>query len=170
MPPRREDGSTARDVLQHSHGQDAVPRDRDPLPRSATVDESSPQVVEHPLQGVRFSAMTAPGPTGTRPEHASDCFAVRKKRLVTRFKRALLKVQEMEEKGLLPNHARWLLRTRLVFLEKPSSNKPRPIRVGEFLRAAFAKRLMRREGHALWPVFRSMHQWGVQMPGGAEAL
>eukprot|EP00973_Karenia_brevis_P034108 4705367-Karenia_brevis.AAC.1 len=75
--------------------------------------------MEHPLRGVRFSALTAPGPSGTRPEHAADCFLTRKRRVVNRLRRAMLRVQKQAEQAELSIHARWLLRTRLVYLEKP---------------------------------------------------
>ena len=76
----------------------------------------------------------------------------------------------MAEQGTLCQEARWILRTRLIYLTKPGSHKPRPIRVGEFLRSTVCKRMLAQDGRKLVPIFLRMHQWGVQMPGGAEAL
>ena len=77
-------------------------------------------------------------------------------------------------KGLQrPSHAceaRWIKRTRLVFLEKKGSAKPRPVRIGELLRSTVAKRMQRQTAPRLRQTFRNYRQWGVAMPGGAEAL
>eukprot|EP00973_Karenia_brevis_P026820 3700953-Karenia_brevis.AAC.1 len=75
----------------------------------------------------------------------------------------MLRVQHLAEAGNLSTHARWILRTRLVLLEKPGRHKLRPIRVGEFLRPTITKRMIGREGHTVVPALRSMRQWGVQM-------
>lgn len=125
---------------------------------------------DHPLKGVRYAACTAPGPSGTRPEHAKEAFGIRQKALARRLARAMLKVQQLAQAGRLPEDARWLTRTRLVFLAKPGSDVPRPVRMGEFLRSSASKKLMRLAAPRLRTVFRQMHQWGVEMPGGAEAL
>ncbi|CAE7187565.1 unnamed protein product [Symbiodinium necroappetens] len=47
---------------------------------------------------------------------------------------------------------------------------PPPHRIGEFLRSAQAKRTLRAAAPRLRGTFRAMHQWGVETPGGAEAL
>ena len=44
--------------------------------------------------------------------------------------------------------------------------KPRPIKTGEFLRSAYAKRLV----NYLRTKTLHMHQWGVNLPGACEAL
>ena len=69
--------------------------------------------------------------------------AVRRRPLVSRAWRALSAVHMLAREGRLPDSARWILRTRLVFLEKPGSSTPRPIRIGEFLRSSMTKRLVR---------------------------
>eukprot|EP00973_Karenia_brevis_P000130 16473-Karenia_brevis.AAC.1 len=63
----------------------------------------------------------------------------------------MLRVQSLAETGRLSEHARWMLRTRLVYLDKPGRNKPRPIRIGEFLRSTVTKRMLSREGHRAMP-------------------
>lgn len=114
--------------------------------------------------------LTAPGPSGTRPEHAKEAFAIRQKPIAWRLARAMLKVQQRANAGDLPAEVRWLTRTRLVFLEKKGSDVPRPVRVGEFILSSVAKRTQKLAAPRLRKVFRDMHQWGVEMPGGAEAL
>ncbi len=125
---------------------------------------------DHPLKGVKYGALTAPAPTGTRPEHAKEAFGIRQKPIARRLARAMLEVQALTRKGDLPPEAKWLKRTRLVYLEKRGSDKPRPIRIGEFLRSSTAKKVQKEAAPKLRKVFRGMHQWGIEMPGGAEAL
>ena len=126
--------------------------------------------VEHPLKGVRFAAMTGPGPTGTRAEHAKELLAGRSRRVCNRLCRAMAAVQHKIKCGQLIEEARWIKRTRLVLIEKKNSRTPRPIRVGEFLRASTCKRLQRQAAPRLRRAFRTYHQWGVSMPGGCEAM
>ena len=82
----------------------------------------------------------------------------------------MLALQRKIRRGTLISEARWLIRTRLVFLQKPGSPTPRPIRMGEFLRGATAKRVQRQAAPRLRRICRTYHQWGVEMPGGCEAL
>ena len=82
----------------------------------------------------------------------------------------MLALQRKIRRGTLISEARWLKRTRLVFLQKPGSPMPRPIRMGEFLRGATAKRVQRQAAPRLRRICRTYHQWGVEMPGGCEAL
>ena len=125
---------------------------------------------EHPLARVRFAPMIAPGPTGARAEHAQEAFSIRQQAIPRRLARSMRKVQLLAMSGDLPEEARWLTRTRLVLLKKKGSHKPRPVRIGEFLKSAVAKKVQKKAAPHLRTVFRSMHQWGVQMPGGTEAL
>jgi hypothetical protein len=74
------------------------------------------------------------------------------------------------ERGELNDSGRWLCRSRTVFIAKKTGEAPRPIKVGEVLRAAAAKRLLNRSAGKLRKVFLQMHQWGISIPGGAEAL
>eukprot|EP00959_Pyramimonas_sp_CCMP1952_P386193 8093952-Pyramimonas_sp.AAC.1 len=82
----------------------------------------------------------------------------------------MLRFQDASRDGRLGTEARWLTRTRLVFLKKKGSDKPRPVRVGEFLRAAMAKKVQKRAAPKLRAAFAASRQWGVEMPGGCEAL
>eukprot|EP00974_Lingulodinium_polyedra_P056749 5458993-Lingulodinium_polyedra.AAC.1 len=82
----------------------------------------------------------------------------------------MLRFQNAARDGLFPAEARWLVRTRLIFLKKKGSHKPRPVRVGEFLRAAMAKKVQKKATPKLRKVFSAGRQWGVDMPGGCEAL
>jgi hypothetical protein len=143
----------------------AVPRPNLRVPAGAADDEQ-----DHPLKGVRYSALTAPGPSGARPEHAKEMLGIRRRPLARRLLRALGEVHSKAAAGTLGDHARWLLRTRLVYLEKKGSTTPRPVRIGEFLRTSFSKKLVKTAAAGLRPKLLDMHQWGVCMPGGAEAL
>ena len=111
-----------------------------PEPERATLlEDSDNPASQHdvsPLRGFRYSALTGPGPSDMRPEHAREMLSVRRRPLVGRAWRALSRFQELARLGQLSQSARWVLRTRLVFLENPDSPTPRPIRIGEFLRSS----------------------------------
>ena len=112
----------------------------------------------HPLKGVRYTALTAPGPSGMRPEHAKEMLSIRRRPLVNRALRALAAFQEVAAAGSLGLHSRWILRTRLVYLKKRGSDTPRPVRIGEFLRSCMAKRLLRAAAPALRKKLLDMNQ------------
>lgn len=42
---------------------------------------------EHPMTSVKYAPMTAPGPTGTRPEHAKEAFDIKQKSIARRLAR-----------------------------------------------------------------------------------
>ena len=65
--------------------------------------------------------------------------------------------------GTLPPAARWLTRTRLCWQRK-KNGKPRPIKMGEFLRSAYAKRLVNLAQVHLRTKTLHMYQWGVNRP------
>ena len=54
------------------------------------------------MKGVRFDALTAPGPSGTRPEHAKEAFGIRQKPMAARLARAMSRVQHMITSGEVP--------------------------------------------------------------------
>ena len=135
-----------------------------------TNSTASQRGEDHPLKGVRYAALTSPGPTGTRPEHAQELLHCRTRRVANRLGRAMLGTQNKIAAGNLIPEATWIKRTRLIFLQKPGSDTPRPVRMGEFLRGCMAKRMQRQAAPRLRRTCRSYHQWGVEMPGGAEAL
>lgn len=129
-----------------------------------------PLADDHPLEGARFANLTAPGPTLTRAEHAKECLGIKQRPVANRLARAMLRVQNLAKSGGLAPEATWLTRTRLIFLKKKASKKPRPVRMGEFLRGAVAERVQRKAAPRSRKVFRSCRQWGNEMPGGAEAM
>ncbi len=61
------------------------------------------------------------------------------------------------------------LASRLCWQRK-KSGKPRPIKMGELLRSSYAKRTLAKHGKKLRPTLRSMHQWGIGIPGSVEAM
>ena len=124
----------------------------------------------HPLRGVRFAPLKAPGPSGTRPEHISELLGVAKRRVANRLLTALGKVLDMVAAGEVPEAGRWLAWSRNIWLEKKVGPAPRPIKVGEVLKAAAAKRTLQEEEPSLQPKLIAMHQWGGGAPGGAEAM
>eukprot|EP00969_Alexandrium_andersonii_P065063 2864470-Alexandrium_andersonii.AAC.1 len=72
--------------------------------------------------------MSGPGPSGARPEHLEELLAARRRSAVNRLLRAADGLVEHARRGALPESARWLLASRLVYLRKPSGPAPRPIR------------------------------------------
>ena len=123
-----------------------------------------------PLRGVRFAAMSAPGPSGARPEHLREALAARSRQASNRLLTALDSLMAAAARGVLPEGMRWLTRSRLVFLKKKHGFKPRPIRVGELLRRMVAKRLVHDHRGELQRFFLRRRQSGIAIPGGAEAL
>ena len=117
---------------------------------------------DRPFSGMHYAALTAPGPTGTRPEHITDLLNVSRRIHANKIHAALSALFCRISAGALPPAARWLTRTRLCWQRK-KNGKPRPIKMGEFLRSAYAKRLVRTKT-------LHMHQWGVNLPGACEAL
>lgn len=73
---------------------------------------------EHPLKGVRFNALKAPGPSGTRAEHFSEMLGSSRKRLANKLLRAIGKVLVLVESGGLCDEARWITRTRSFNIPK----------------------------------------------------
>ena len=122
------------------------------------------------LGGVRFPGLTAAGPTGARPEHLRESLQCRKRAQATRLLKALARLVDLGKAGNLPDSCRWILDSKLVFLRKPGTDTPRPIRVGELLRRIIAKRLVSDNQSCLQRLFLSRRQCGVGLPGGAEAL
>ena len=70
----------------------------------------------------------------------------------------------------MPESASWILDSRVVFLRKPGTDAPRPIRVGEMWRRVVAKRLVHAQRTVLQKLFLKHRQCGVGLPGGADAL
>ena len=103
------------------------------MPEGPMMEEDSP--ARSALRGVRFRAMSAAGPSGARPEHLRELVAVRDRRIANALLAAIDKFVKAAIGGELPDASRWLLNSRVVFLEKKNSTVPRPIRVGELWRS-----------------------------------
>ena len=61
--------------------------------QSASASGEVPAATPDDNAGVRYAALTAPGPTGTRPKHAKEAFGIRQKPVAQRLARAMLKVR-----------------------------------------------------------------------------
>ena len=120
--------------------------------------------------GVHFRAMSAPGPSGARPEHLREFVAVRDRRIASRLLRAIGKFVDVASSGQLGADSRWILNSRLVFLKKKNTDTPRPIRVGELWRRVVAKRVVELNRTSIKEVCFEARQFGVAVPGGADAL
>ena len=67
---------------------------------------------------MRFGALKAPGPSGARPEHLAELLGVKRRRTGNRLSRALQTVLWRIESGEMPEEARWITRSRTIFLKK----------------------------------------------------
>ena len=84
----------------------------------------------------------------------------------TRSRQALSALFCRISAGTLPPAARWLTRTRLCWQRK-KNGKPRAIKMGEFLRSAYAKRLVNlAQVHLRTKSPAQSHQWGAQSARG----
>ena len=63
-----------------------------------------------------------------------------------------------------------MLNSRLVYIAKKIGSVPRPIRVGEIWKRLISKHLLHRHEAKVRRVMVEAAQFGVSMPGGAEAL
>ena len=151
------------------------------LPRSSRPDTalSSPLPISEPdenheikysLKGIHFKALSAPGPSGARPEHMRELLATRNKRVSQKLIQSIGRLVDVATKGELPDGARFLLDSRLVFLRKKRGKKPRPIRVGELWRRVVAKRLMHEHRGDVAALCKKARQYGVGFPGGVDVL
>ena len=134
------------------------------------VDADEVPEVQCSLKGVRSKALSAPGPTGARPEHLKELLGIKNKRIARRLIQSISKFVEVASKGTLPDAAGFLLDSRLVFLRKKRGRKPRPIRVGELWRRVVAKRLMHDHNADIASMCKSARQFGVGYPGGVDVL
>jgi len=72
--------------------------------------------------------------------------------------------------GTLPASLRWILCSPSPFLDKPNQDEPRPIRCGEWLRKVIARFFLERHRPKIRQTMLRLRQYGVMIPGGAEAL
>ena len=138
-------------------------------PRLAPPPALPESTWDRPFSGLHYAALTAPGPTGTRPEHITDLLNVPRRIHANKVHAALSALFCGISAGSLPPAARWLTRTRLCWQRK-KNGKPRPIKMGEFLRSAYAKRLVNLSQVHLRTKTLRMHQWGGQPAGGVRSL
>ena len=89
--------------------------------------ENNSQPFRNSMSGIRFPAMSAAGPSGARPEHVKEMLAIRRRSIANGLYKAISALRKAGEKGSLPECARWILGSRLVFLKKKAGPKPRPI-------------------------------------------
>ena len=136
-PPARNSTAALSDAPRREACQNA------PGPLDGPSGDSSSRTPGHPLRGVRFGALKAPGPSGMRPEHISELLSVSRRRLASRLLGALGQLLDAVSRGELHAAARWSTFTRTIYIEKKSGPEPRAIKIGEVLRAAAAKRLLR---------------------------
>ncbi len=70
-----------------------------------------------------FPALTAPGPTGERHEHLRDCMETQHAAKKRQMRRKLDELTIQVALGKLSVHARWLLDTSLIWLNKQSDKQ-----------------------------------------------
>ena len=94
-----------------------------------------------------------------------------RRRAVDRLLRAIADAENMAASGTLPPEGwSWIMDSRLVYIAKKSGTVPRPIRVGEIWRRLISKHLLHRHEAKVRRVMVEACQYGVSMPGGAEAF
>ena len=172
-----EDVEHATELLPASVRADClfVPRGAFGIEQPASADASAVAWADPerdrggPLKGVRYAALTAPGPTGTRPEHIKEMLGVRKRTLANSLLKALDRVHRAIAAKTLAPEMRWLTRTKLCWQRK-KTGKPRPIKMGEFLRSSYAKRYSAKNLPSIRRQMRPAHQWGIGIPGACEAM
>ena len=139
-------------------------------PAAPAAPEAEGRAAGYALRGVRFRAMSAPGPSGMRPEHLRELVAVRDRRTASRLLASISKFVDAAIAGELCDAARWILDSRLVYLRKKTGTAPRPIRVGELWRRVVAKRVVDASRKTVQQVCLAARQFGVAIPGGTDGL
>ena len=122
------------------------------------------------MNGIRFSALSAPGPSGARPEHFKEALSNPKRQVQSALSKSIDDVVNTAIRGDLPDVARWILDSRLVYLKKKASTTPRPVRIGEVFRRIIGKRLKNDLSSEVSKTFLEHRQFGVGVPGGVDAL
>ena len=146
--------------------------DEDGEPRGRKRVSARPKINGY-AEGVRFAALSAPGPSGLRPEHLREMALSRRARSRFAFERAMGRFVAAGVKGQLPAAAWWITDSAVTFVRKPGADEnaaPRPLRVGEVLRRWIAKRIVAAEREGMRKLFARRRQFGVACPGGTEIL
>ncbi len=144
-----------------------------PAPPRRTPPNSAPPPVFRHNEGVRFGALSAPGPSGLRPEHLHAFATCRRSKSRHGYDQAMRLFVSTAIRGALPLAAWWITGSSLTFTRKKGAgpnDAPRPLRVGEVLRRCVAKRVAAAEKLAMRRLFVRRRQFGVACPGGAEVL
>ena len=109
-------GSTAAEHARatanaHHHGDPAQARRE--LTEASGDDEGPPK-----MPHIKFAALTAPGPSGERPEHWTDCMSTKHAASKRRLTRALDALSVQMALGTIAPAASWILDTALIWLRK----------------------------------------------------
>jgi hypothetical protein len=168
----REDQERWAKELLPASGRPTMAHFKSARSRSDASDEaaSDPTMLGKLLQGVRFSALSAPGPSGFRPEHLREVMSVKAPSVTTKLLQAIAFFQTMAFARTLPEECRWILGSRLIYLQKKKGLGPRPVRIVEVWRRMLAKKLVFSTEKKLQQVCLQARQFGVAIPGGADAL
>ncbi len=137
---------------------------------SESNDDITTAMPPKPFEGVHFGPQCGGGPSGDRPEHTRDMLSCSRRRSANRLLRAIANTEHLAITGKLPKCWRWILRTRLVYIGKKHSTKPRPVRVGEFWRRVIAKHSLHKHLKKIRQLMLAARQFGVAIPGGSEIL
>jgi hypothetical protein len=124
-------------------------------------------------EGVRFGPLSAPGPSGLRPEHLKAFARCRRARSRHDYEAAMRGFVAAAVRGRLPASCWWITDTAVTMVRKKGAlpdAAPRPIRVGETLKRFVAKRIATAERAGLQRLFARRRQYGVACPGGVEIL
>jgi hypothetical protein len=147
--------------------------DHRPPPRAPQQRRPAPAPTAF-ATGVRFAALSAPGPSGLRAEHLRAFATARVARSRLAYEGAMRAFVAAAVAGKLPvESCWWLTDSSLTFARKPgaaASAAPRPLRVGEVLRRFVAKRITAAERARIQQVFARRRQFGAACPGGVEIL
>jgi hypothetical protein len=153
---------------------DAQPQDVPPPRRPTTTTRHKFPSPNAYATGVRFDALSAPGPSGLRAEHLRAFGSGRRARPRQRFDEAMRTFIATAIRGELPHPSCWWLTdSSLTFARKPGADDaaaPRPLRVGETLRRYVAKRIAAAERDHVRKTLIRHRQFGVACPGGAEVV
>ena len=94
-------------------------RPRDALCTDDFVEDPSDDVnMSCSLKGIHFTTITAPRPTNARPKHFREMMACKNKCISNRLAQSVKKIIDANIRGTLPVGARFILDSRVVFLNK----------------------------------------------------